>query len=120
MIRHVALKELGDHWRDRRSVLGALVLPVLGPLLLLLVFNLIADRQGEQQLKVAIAGREHAADVVTLFEQYGVEVVDAPSDVEEAVRAAAERAATLTAERMSREQATRQPQNDRAKAEQEA
>jgi len=40
--------------------------------------------------------------------------------IEEAVRAAAERAAALTAERMAREQTAMQPQNDRAKAEQEA
>ena len=40
--------------------------------------------------------------------------------IEEAVRAAAERAATLTAERMSREQAARQPQRDQVKAEQDA
>jgi uncharacterized caspase-like protein len=40
--------------------------------------------------------------------------------IEEAVRAAAERAAALTAERMAREQAARQPQNDKARAEQEA
>ena len=40
--------------------------------------------------------------------------------IEEAVRAAAERAATLTAERMTREQAARQPQDDRARTEQAA
>ncbi|MBK6629851.1 MAG: caspase family protein [Betaproteobacteria bacterium] len=40
--------------------------------------------------------------------------------IEEAVKAAAERAATLTAERMSREQTARQPQQDRSRAELEA
>lgn len=40
--------------------------------------------------------------------------------IEEAVRAAAEKAAALTAERLAREQAARPPQNDKAKAEQEA
>lgn len=37
--------------------------------------------------------------------------------IEEAVKAAAERAAALTAERLQREQAVRQPQQDRARAE---
>ena len=40
--------------------------------------------------------------------------------IEEAVRAAAERAATLTAERLAREQSSRQPQDDKAMAGQEA
>lgn len=40
--------------------------------------------------------------------------------IEDAVRAAAERAATLTAERMSRDQVARQPQHDRSRAELDA
>lgn len=47
-------------------------------------------------------------------------VVSQDKLIEEAVRAAAEKAAALTAERLAREQAARPPQNDRAKAEQEA
>ena len=55
MIRHVFLKELRDHWRDRRSVLASLILPVLGPLMLLAVFQLVLDLDQERPLEVPVS-----------------------------------------------------------------
>ena len=85
MIGVVFRKELTDHWRDRRSVLGVLVMPVIGPLLLLLVFGLIADQQVDKRLEIPLAGAEHAPQLVEFLTMAGVTTVDPPDDPDAAV-----------------------------------
>lgn len=86
MIRHVLLKELVDHLRDRRSVLGSLVLPVLGPLILLGIFELVSDLQRDRALALPVVGREFAPRLIDYLEASGVEVLPPPLYPEDSVR----------------------------------
>jgi len=86
MIWHVFLKELRDHWRDRRSVLASLILPVLGPLMLLAVFLLVLDLEEERPLEVPVVGAEHAPRLVRYLVSSGVQVLPAPENPEALVR----------------------------------
>ena len=86
MIRHVFLKELRDHWRDRRSVLASLILPVLGPLMLLAVFQLVLDLDQERPLEVPVVGAEHAPRLVRYLVSSGVRVLPVPENPEALVR----------------------------------
>jgi sodium transport system permease protein len=88
-IATIARKEIVDLLRDRRTMLVILVTAVLaGPVMLLLVVNLVArqiDRATE--LTLPVAGAEHAPALVAFLERQQVKVVPAPADAEERVRA---------------------------------
>jgi sodium transport system permease protein len=86
MIRVVFLKELVDHCRDRRSVFGSFVLPVLGPLLLLGIFQLLSDLSGERSFSIPVVGAEHAPRLIAYLEQSGAEILPAPLSPEDSVR----------------------------------
>jgi sodium transport system permease protein len=83
----VLRKELVDNARDRRSLLTALVSPLLGPMSLVLLFFVIADaREKSAAPKVPVIGREHAPVLVDWLERAGVVIQAAPTDPEGAVR----------------------------------
>jgi sodium transport system permease protein len=83
----VLRKELIDNGRDRRSVLTALLSPLLGPLSLILMFFVIADaREKAEAPKVPVVGREHAPVLVGWLERAGVVIQAPPADPEDAVR----------------------------------
>lgn len=86
MIRIVFLKEVKDHLRDRRSVIGSFVLPVLGPLILFGIFELISDLSEERALSVPVVGAEHAPRLIDYLEANGTEVLPAPLSPEASVR----------------------------------
>lgn len=86
MIRLVFLKELIDHLRDRRSVVGSLVLPVVGPLLLLAMVELISDLKSDTALDVPVIGAERAPDLVKYLLQNGAHLLPPPEDPEGLVR----------------------------------
>lgn len=86
MIRLVFLKELIDHLRDRRSVIGSLVLPVVGPLLLIAMVQLISDLKSDTVLDVPVVGAEHAPDLVKYLIQNDAHLLPAPEDPEGVVR----------------------------------
>jgi sodium transport system permease protein len=86
MIRVVLLKELIDHLRDRRSVAGSFVLPVLGPVLLLVIFQLISDLGADRELRVPVVGAEHAPRLVEYLQAAGAVILPAPFDPEASVR----------------------------------
>ena len=80
-------KELKDHLRDRRSILSGLIMPVLGPLLLLLMFTLMASWVREDQpLLVTVAGGQNAPNLIAFLQRSGAIVETAPADYEEQVR----------------------------------
>ena len=85
----IAGKEIVDLFRDRRTMLVILDTAVLaGPVMLLLVVNLVArqiDRATE--ISLSVAGAEHAPALVAFLERQQVKVVPAPADAEEKVRA---------------------------------
>lgn len=86
MIRAVFLKELIDHCRDRRSMLGALVLPVLGPLVLIGLFRLLSQLGGDPPIRLPVVGAEHAPRLVEHLRASGAELLPAPANPEESVR----------------------------------
>ena len=80
-------KELKDHLRDRRSILSGLIMPVLGPLILLLMFTLMASwvREG-RPLVVPVAGGQNAPNLIAFLQRAGAIVETAPADYEAQVR----------------------------------
>jgi sodium transport system permease protein len=84
----VARKELRDAFRDRRAISSLLFGSLVGPALVGVMFNAIADRQREiEDITLPVVGIEHAPALVDwLRQQSGVRVVDGPADAETAVR----------------------------------
>ncbi|HZI09146.1 MAG TPA: ABC transporter permease subunit [Myxococcus sp.] len=81
-------KELKDHLRDRRSVLTAVMFPLLGPVVFLVMFNLLASwyRQ-DRPLELPVVGREQAPSLMAFLERYGATLKEAPEDYEARIRA---------------------------------
>jgi sodium transport system permease protein len=85
----VAMKEVVDNVRDRRALASALLYPLLGPVLMVLLFTVVersfADRV-EGRLQLPVAGASEAPDLVDFLGQHGVAVLPAPPDPEDEVR----------------------------------
>lgn len=82
----VFAKEIVDGIRDRRSIFSALLYPLVGPLLIGLMFGVIADQQREaDDLELPVEGAQHAAPLVDHLRAQGIEVVAAPAEPELAV-----------------------------------
>lgn len=71
----VLQKELRDASRDRRAVVGLFILPVMGPLMIYFLFNMIIDI-GERALDIdlPVAGAEYAPDLIDHLQQNGIEI----------------------------------------------
>ena len=84
----VLRKELVDGIRDRRSVMSALIPPLMWPLMIVLMLNFIAEKRRQaDDIELPIVGPSHAETLVDwLKQQRGVEVVDGPQDPYTAVR----------------------------------
>lgn len=84
----VLRKELVDGIRDRRSVMSALIPPLMWPLMIVLMLNFIAEKRRQaDDIELPIVGASHAETLVDwLKQQRGVEVVDGPEDPYAAVR----------------------------------
>lgn len=80
-------KELNDNLRDRRSLLAALLLPVMVSAMMFIIFGSQA-RDGRQGvvLAVAISGAERAPSLVNFLRQRGATVNAAPPDYETRIR----------------------------------
>jgi sodium transport system permease protein len=87
--RVVLHKELTDGLRDRRTLLMALVFPLLGPLTLAVALHYASQtlqKVAREGITLPVAGQEHAPNLVAFL---GAEarIVPAPADPEGAVRA---------------------------------
>jgi sodium transport system permease protein len=87
MIRLILRKELIDHLRDVRSVIGSFVLPVLGPLLVLGIFQLLTSLTADRPLSLPVVGAEHAPRLVRYLEASGAKILPGPESPEGSVRA---------------------------------
>jgi sodium transport system permease protein len=87
----VLQKELRDASRDRRALISILVLPLLGPVLIYFMFNMIIDL-GERAVDVElpVAGAQYAPDLVDFLRQNGIaiEVLSLPQAAGEDYQAA--------------------------------
>ena len=92
----VFLKEMVDHLRDRRSILVAMIYPLLGPLLLGLLFTFVGGRlnprgptdpAGRPAAAAAfVVHRDGAPDLARWLQAQGVSLRQAPADPAQAVR----------------------------------
>jgi sodium transport system permease protein len=75
------------HFRDKRALAAALLLPVLGPALFGGMFSALASwRNTEAPLVLQVEGAERAPSLVAFFERAGARVEAAPADAEARVR----------------------------------
>jgi sodium transport system permease protein len=80
-------KEVLDALRDRRSLVAALLYSFLGPLAVGGALDALARRAAQNPApELAVAGAERAPSLVRFLESRGAVVVEAPADVDEAVR----------------------------------
>ncbi|MEP7357631.1 MAG: ABC transporter permease [Anaerolineales bacterium] len=83
-------KEIRDSLRDRRTLFGAVFYPLLGPLMMMLLFGVIgrvtAD-QSERPLVLPVVGAQNAPNLVAFLRQAGVDIRPAPADPLGEVRA---------------------------------
>ena len=81
-------KETRDHLRDRRSLASALVVPLFYPLLVGVLFTLMASWfTSALPLDVAVRGGENAPGLIDFLTRHGAEVHAAAADVEARVKA---------------------------------
>jgi sodium transport system permease protein len=83
----IVRKELKDHLRDRRSLISGFLMPVVGPLIFLLMFMLIASWVREDRpLTVPVAGAQNAPNLIAFLQRHGAVIESAPADYEAQVR----------------------------------
>ena len=81
----VFAKEVMDNLRDRRTLSASLFYPLLGPVLIALIFAVLGRtvvQQSEQPLSLAVAGAENAPGLIQFLKQNDVEIQPAPADPE--------------------------------------
>jgi sodium transport system permease protein len=86
----VFAKEVTDNVRDRRSLGASLFYPLLGPVLIALMFAVLGQtvlQQSERPLSLAVAGAENAPGLIQFLQQNDVEIRPAPANPEAEVRA---------------------------------
>ncbi|MEE8367906.1 MAG: ABC transporter permease, partial [Thermoanaerobaculia bacterium] len=82
-------KEVKDNLRDRRTLMAALLYPLLGPVLvvgILVVMGSSLRKDAEKTLEVPVVGAENAPSLIQFISQQDVEVLEPPEDPVEAVR----------------------------------
>lgn len=86
----VALKELRDSLRDRRTIINSLIMgPILGPLLFIGMLTLITQKEvekAEEVLSLPVINQSLAPNLIGFLEQQGVMIEEPPADPEQAVR----------------------------------
>jgi sodium transport system permease protein len=80
-------KEAIDNLRDRRTLVAALLYPLLGPGLILLMIFAIGrlSKDAELPLRLPVSGAERAPSLISFLRQNRVEVLTASGDAEAAV-----------------------------------
>lgn len=83
-------KETLDNLRDRRTITGALIGTLLGPLIILLLIVIIGQAffrdEAETPLNLPVVGAENAPALIQFLEQAGAVIQPAPADPNAAVR----------------------------------
>lgn len=87
----VYLKEVVDNFRDRRTLMSALLMgPIFGPVLFAVVINLSISRAldtANEVLDVAVLGAEYAPNLVDYLESEGLKATPGPADRDAALAA---------------------------------
>src|SRR5258708_990125 len=87
MIRPVIVKEMKDHFRDRRTLVTAAVLAVFAPLLMFFLFGEIGKaNRSDQPIVLPVVHAERAPNLIRFLESHGATINTAPADYESKVR----------------------------------
>ncbi len=69
----VLQKELRDASRDRRALISLLILPIMGPLMIYYMFNMIIDiGERSSDIDLPVVGAEYAPDLIDYLRQNGI------------------------------------------------
>lgn len=87
-IATILRKEIVDTYRDRRTILMTLATAIAaGPILLVLMLNLVASQADKaRNLRLPVAGREHAPALIAFLERQQVTLLPAPPGFEQMIR----------------------------------
>ncbi|MBK8284726.1 MAG: ABC transporter permease [Ahniella sp.] len=84
-------KELLENFRDRKTVMNALIIgPLIGPLILALILSTVISREtkrAEKPLELPVIGAEHAPTLINFLRTQNVEIQPGPKDPIAAVKA---------------------------------
>ena len=90
-IRNVFVKEVTDNFRDRRTLLSALLMgPLFGPILFAFIINLSVKQSlsnESEALDLPVIGSEHAPNLITFLESNNVNIVAGPETRDDAINA---------------------------------
>jgi len=87
----VFFKEVLDNFRDRRTLMSALLMgPIFGPVLFAFVINLSIERSLENvdnTLELPVIGQEYAPNLIAFLHSQNIDAVDGPADTAAAMEA---------------------------------
>lgn len=87
----VFAKEVIDNFRDRRTLISALIMgPLFGPMLFAFVLNLSIERSLDdidRTIELPVIGHELAPNLVAYLRSHNIEVTDGPDSREAAIQA---------------------------------
>ena len=90
-IRTVFAKEVTDNFRDRRTLITALLMgPLFGPILFAFVINLSVNQSlsnNNEALDLPVIGRENAPNVVAYLQSNNINIKEGPATREAAIEA---------------------------------
>jgi sodium transport system permease protein len=90
-IRNVFMKEVTDNFRDRRTLLSALLMgPLFGPILFAFVINLSVKQSlgnESEALDLPVIGSEYAPNLITFLESNNINIVAGPETRDDAINA---------------------------------
>ena len=93
-ISTVFFKEVKDNFRDRRTLMTALLMgPLFGPILFAFVINLSLKQSlsnENEALDLPVIGREHAPNLINYLQSNNINIVDGPESREAAINAVTE------------------------------
>ncbi len=93
-ISTVFFKEVKDNFRDRRTLMTALLMgPLFGPILFAFVINLSLKQSlsnENEALDLPVIGREHAPNLINYLQSNNINIVDGPETREAAIDAVTE------------------------------
>ncbi len=75
----VTRKELRDALRDRRALAALLLFPLLGPVMIYFMFNMLIDiAEDAEEISLPVVGAQYATDLIDYLQQNGIDIDNMP------------------------------------------